>query len=210
MTLKMTQLHSPLLCCCLALALSACAPTIQRPSQSKSPKPSVAIQSEKKSAPPESLASAETKPPESNPPELSPVKSVSEPLPPSPSSPASAELYLALLGEVHGLTGEQSRRELAELNTAKRLDRAQRFELAALLSRDEHGDWERAMKALDGWADEVDPRTLALIDILRKSLRARLDLRQQTARVAELQQRIEQIKALEKDLQHRSGSTKTP
>ena len=182
---------------------------MQRPaSENKSTKPSAAIQPAKKSALPASMASDETKPPESNPRELSPVRTVSEPLPPSPSSPVSAELYLAKLGEVHGLTGEQSRRDLAELNAGKRLDRAQRFRLAVLLSRDEHGDWERALKALDGWADEVDPRTLALIDILRKSLRARLDLRQQTARVAELQQRIEQIKALEKDLQHRSGSIK--
>lgn len=204
MTLNMTRLYSPILCCCLALALSACAPAMQRPSENQSTKPSAAVQPEKKSA------SAEATPPESNTAESIPVRAATEPLPPSPSSPASAELYLAQLGEVHGLSGEQSRRELAELNTGKRLDRAQRFRLAALLSRDEHGDWTRALKSLDGWADEGDPRILALIDILRKSLRARLDLRQQTARVAELQQRIEQIKALEKDLQHRSGSTKTP
>lgn len=205
----MTRLHSPLFYPCLALALSACAPTMQRPeAESKSTKPSATIQPDQ---PEKKSTSAETRPSESSlDGKLSPARTATEPLVPISALRVSAELYLAQLGEVHGLSGEQIRRELTELNTGKRLDRAQRFRLAALLSRDEQGDWARALKALDGWADEGDPRTHALVDILRKSLRARLDLRQQTARVAELQQRIEQIKALEKDLQHRNGPTKTP
>ena len=198
----MTRLHSPLFYTCLVLALSACAPTMQRPVvESKSTKPSAKIQFDKKSA------SAEARRTESNTAEPGSVRAATEPLTPRT---VSSELYLAQLGEVHGLSAEQIRRELAELNTGKRLDRAQRFRLAVLLSRDEHGDWARALKALDGSADESDPRTHALVDMLRKSLRTRLDLRHQTARVAELQQRIEQIKALEKDLLHRNGSPKTP
>ncbi len=135
--------------------------------------------------------------------------------PPKPAAtvsaaPRAAELYLAELGAVQGLNGEQTRRELAELNADKRLDSRQRFRLAALLARDEHGDWESALKALDELPDDPDARAQALVETLKKSLRARLDLRQQSARVLELQDRIQQIKALEKDLQQRNEPHKTP
>lgn len=99
---------------------------------------------------------------------------------------------------------EQSRRELNELTASKRLDKPRRLRLAAVLAREEHGDWDRALKVLDGLANESDPRSQVLIDLLRKSWRTRMELRQQDARVTELQQRIQQIKTLEKDLQQRS------
>jgi hypothetical protein len=45
---------------------------------------------------------------------------------------------------------------------------------------------------------------------MKRSLRARLELRQQSARNAELQDKLEQIKALEKSLQQRSTAPKNP
>lgn len=120
----------------------------------------------------------------------------------SPLSPA--ERYLAELGDVQAMSAEQNRRELSELNNGRRLDKISRFRLAAVLARDEHGDWERALKMLEGLTNDNDPRSHALVDLLRKSLRTRIELRQQGARVAELLQRIQQIKTLEKDLQQRS------
>ena len=121
-----------------------------------------------------------------------------------------SERYLTELTRAQLLSLEQCRREVADLNAGRRLDSGERFRLAALLARDDHGDWERAIKALDGLADDSDPRAQALVDTLKKSLRARHDLRQQTSRVTELQARIEQIKALEKDLQQRNEPRKTP
>lgn len=121
-----------------------------------------------------------------------------------------SERYLTELTRAQLLSLEQCRREVADLNAGRRLDSGERFRLAALLARDDHGDWERAIKALDGLAGDPDPRAQALVDTLKKSLRARHDLRQQTSRVTELQARIEQIKALEKDLQQRNEPRKTP
>lgn len=117
-----------------------------------------------------------------------------------------AERYLMELGEVQAMSVEQSRRELNELMASKRLDKPRRLRLAAVLARDEHGDWDRALKMLEGLANDDDPRSQVLMDLLRKSWRTRLALRQQDARVTELQQRIQQIKTLEKDLQQRSES----
>ena len=122
----------------------------------------------------------------------------------------SSERYLTELARAQLLSLEQCRREVVDLNAEKRLDSVERFRLAALLARDDHGDWERGIKALDGLADDPDPRAQALVDTLKKSLRARHDLRQQTSRVIELQERIAQIKALEKDLQQRTEPRKAP
>lgn len=115
-----------------------------------------------------------------------------------------AERYLLELGQVQAMSAEQSRRELNELAGIKRLDKPRRLRLAAVLARDEQGEWDRALKMLDGLATDDDPRSQILVDLLRKSWRTRLALRQQDARVTQLQQRIQQIKALEKDLQQRS------
>lgn len=122
----------------------------------------------------------------------------------SSSSSSLAERYLMELSEVQAMTIEQSRRELNELATGKRLDKPRRLRFAAVLAREEHGDWDRALKMLEGLTSENDPRSQVLVDLLRKSWRMRLELRQQDARVTELQQRIQQIKTLEKDLQQRS------
>ena len=121
-----------------------------------------------------------------------------------------AEEYLNELGEVQGLSPDQARRELAELTTAKRLASADRFRVVVLVARDDRGDWERALKTLDDLPSDPDPRAQALLDTLRRLLHARLDLRTQAARTQELQDRIQQIKTLEKDLQQRNEAPKPP
>jgi hypothetical protein len=45
---------------------------------------------------------------------------------------------------------------------------------------------------------------------MKRSLKARIELKQQTARAQELQDKLDQIKALEKSLQQRNGATRTP
>ena len=124
--------------------------------------------------------------------------------------PPLADRYLTELGSVQTINTEQVRRELAVLNAHKRLDNIQRFRLAALSARDDQGEWERAVKTLEGLPEDADPRVQALVETLKKLLRTRVELRHQTARVLELQGRIQQIKALEKDLQQRIEPQKTP
>ena len=119
----------------------------------------------------------------------------------------------ALLGElarVASLTPEQRRRELAGLEGERRLDDARRFQLAALLEREDSADaLERSLKTLNAMSD-LDARTQALVDLMKKSLKARIEFRQQTARAQELQDKLDQIKALEKSLQQRNGPARTP
>ena len=115
-----------------------------------------------------------------------------------------ASALLSELARVSELTPEQRRREIVELEDARRLDAAKRFQLAALLERDDSVEaLERSLKILNGMA-RSDPRTQALLEQMKKSLKARVELKQQVARTQELQDKLEQIKALEKSLQQRS------
>jgi ribosomal protein S12 methylthiotransferase accessory factor YcaO len=57
---------------------------------------------------------------------------------------------------------------------------------------------------------EDDARTQALVELMKRSLKARIELRQQTARNLELQDKLEQIKTLEKSLQQRTTPSGTP
>jgi hypothetical protein len=92
----------------------------------------------------------------------------------------------------------------------RRLDAARRFQLAALLEREDSTEsLERSLKILNNLA-EPDVRTEALLKLMKASLKSRIELRQQTARAQELQGTLEQIKALEKSLQQRNGTSKTP
>ena len=85
------------------------------------------------------------------------------------------------------LSAEQGGRELAELEGERRLEDARRFQLAALLEREDSVEaLERSLKIL-GALSEADPRAQPLLDLMKKSLRARIELRQQTARTQELQ-----------------------
>jgi hypothetical protein len=49
-----------------------------------------------------------------------------------------------------------------------------------------------------------------LTELMKKSLKARIELKQQIARTQELQDKLDQIKALEKSLQQRNIPDKTP
>lgn len=134
-----------------------------------------------------------------------------------PESPAprarqaepAASTWIGELARVSALSAEQRRRELAELEGA-RLDDARRFHLAALLERDDSVEaLERSLKNLSAIGDQ-DTRSQSLIELMKKSLKARIENRQLTARNAELQDKLEQIKALEKSLQQRNTPLKTP
>ena len=180
----MNKLVKPFFLICSVLLVAGCAVAPQPPAKPAVPKPA-----------PADVAQPRLESPK-------PTNDESG-LPVPPLSPTLAERYLVELGEVQAMSVEQGRRELAELTANKRLDKPKRLRLAAVLARDEHADWERALKMLDGLGND-DPRSQVLIDLLRKTWRTRLELRQQDARVTELQQRIQQIKTLEKDLLQRS------
>jgi hypothetical protein len=114
------------------------------------------------------------------------------------------------LSRVAALSSEQRRRELAALDSERRLDDSKRFQLAALLEREDSEDaLERSLKNL-GAIDNVDPRAQTVLDLLKKSLTVRIELKQQAARTQELQDKLDQIKALEKTLQQRSTLPKSP
>ena len=115
-----------------------------------------------------------------------------------------APVMLSELARVEGLSPEQRRRELAELDAMRRLEPPRRFQLAALLAREDAPEaLERSLKVLGGLPRD-DARTRALVDLMKQSIKARIDLAQQTARSNELQEKLEQIKALEKSLQQRA------
>ena len=130
---------------------------------------------------------------------------------PPPARHSHAELDApALLGElarVTALSAEQRRRELAVLEE-RRLDNARRFQLAALLEREDSVDaLERSLKSL-GAITNFDARAQPLVELMKKSLKTRIELKQQTARAQELQDKLDQIKALEKSLQQRNTPDK--
>lgn len=127
-----------------------------------------------------------------------------------PPGESEAALRLDELARVAALSPEQRRREVAELDGMRRPNAAQRFQLAALLEREDSVEsLERSLKILGALA-ESDARTQALLDQMKKSLRARIELKQQTARNQELQDKLEQIKALEKSLQQRTAPSGKP
>jgi hypothetical protein len=131
------------------------------------------------------------------------------PAPRARSSEPGASTWVSELARVSALSADQRRRELAELEST-RLNDARRFQLAALLERDDSVEaLERSLKTLAAINDD-DARSQSLIDLMKKSLKARIENKQLAARNAELQDKLEQIKALEKSLQQRSAPPKTP
>jgi len=121
-----------------------------------------------------------------------------------------ATALLSELSRVASLSPEQRRHELAALDGERRLDDAKRFQLAALLEREDSVDaFERSLKSLAA-IDNAESRTQALLELMKRSLTARIELKQQTARAQELQDKLDQIKALEKTLQQRSTLPKSP
>ena len=131
-------------------------------------------------------------------------------VPVSRFSGLGAPALLSELSRVATLSPEQRRRELATLDGERRLDNSKRFQLAALLEREDSVDaLERSLKNLAA-IDDVDARAQTLLDLMKRSLTARIELKQQTARAQELQDKLDQIKALEKTLQQRSNLPKSP
>lgn len=127
----------------------------------------------------------------------------------SPSD-SGAPVLLGELARVASLSPEQRRREIAGLESQRRLDDARRFQLAALLEREDSVEaLERGLKSLNA-IGEGDTRTQALLELMKKSLKTRIELRQQAARTQELQGKLDQIKALEKSLQQQRNGAKTP
>jgi hypothetical protein len=127
----------------------------------------------------------------------------------TPEEPA-ASVLLGELARVAALSPERRRRELAGLEAMRRLDDVRRFQLAALLEREDSVEaLDRSLKTLSAIRDD-DARTQALVDLMKKSLKARIELKQQTARTEELQDKLEQIKALEKSLQQRNVPSRSP
>ena len=121
-----------------------------------------------------------------------------------------ATALLRELTRVAALSPEQRRRELAGLEGERRLDDARRFQLAALLEREDGVEaLERGLKSLSAITD-FDARAQPLAELMKKSLKARIELKQQTARTQELQEKLDQIKALEKSLQQRTTPDKAP
>lgn len=119
----------------------------------------------------------------------------------------TAAVRLDELARIAELSPEQRRRETNELDATRRLSSARRFQLAALLEReDDVESLERSLKLL-GALNDRDARSDALLDLMKRSLRTRIDARQQAARNQELQNKLEQIKALEKSLQQRATPT---
>lgn len=134
-------------------------------------------------------------------------------VPPLPCVVQTEPSETALLNElarVASLTPERRHRELLELEAERSLSDLQRFQMAALLEREDSREaLDRSLKNL-GAISVIEPSVRPLIELMKKSLRARLELRQQTARTQELQDKLEQIKALEKSLQQRDARPKSP
>lgn len=122
---------------------------------------------------------------------------------------SDAALMLNEMSRVAALSPEQRKREMAVLENG-RLEGMRRFQLAALLEREDNVEaLERSLKNLNALG-EIDARAQTLVDLMKKSLKARIELRAQTARAQELQDKLEQIKALEKSLQQRSAPSARP
>lgn len=107
------------------------------------------------------------------------------------------------------LPPEQRRRELAALENS-RLDDVRRFQAAALLDREDSIEaLERGLKNLNALVN-IDNRAQPIVEQMKKSFKARIELKQQTARAQELQDKLDQIKTLEKTLQQRTAPPAKP
>lgn len=116
---------------------------------------------------------------------------------------SDAAIAVNELARVADLSPDQRRRELAALENG-RVDDMRRFQAAALLDREDSVEaLERGLKNLNAITN-VDGRVQAVLEQMRKSFKARIELKQQTVRAQELQDKLEQIKTLEKTLQQRT------
>lgn len=124
-------------------------------------------------------------------------------------SPDSA-MMLNELARVAALSPEQRKRELTALENERRIDDRLRFQAAALLDREDNVEaYERALKNLNAMSG-LDAQSQPLLEQMKKSFKTRIELKQQTARAQELQDKLDQIKALEKTLQQRTTPPAKP
>jgi hypothetical protein len=122
---------------------------------------------------------------------------------------SDAAMMLTELERVAALSPEQRRRELAALESG-RVDDLRRFQAAALLDREDSVEaLERGLKNLNALSG-IDDRAQPLVEQMKKSFKARIELKAQTARAQELQEKLDQIKALEKSLQQRAAPPAKP
>ena len=123
----------------------------------------------------------------------------------------NATALLSELARVAALSPEQRRHELAGLESERRLDDARRFQLGRPAgARGQRGGARTRPENAGCNQPSCDSRAQPLIELMKKSLKARIELKQQTARAQELQDKLDQIKALEKSLQQRNIPDKTP
>lgn len=128
------------------------------------------------------------------------------------AAPAHTGLTVAdaldILARVATLPTEQRRSERARLEDERSLGPAGQFRLALLLGyEDDPAAQERGLKLL-GNVDADGTRVQALLDLAKDACRARIDAQRHAARAQELQDRIDQIKVLEKSLQQRDATPK--
>src|SRR3569832_1300807 len=88
----------------------------------------------------------------------------------------SASALLNELTRVAALSPEQRRRELAALDNERRLDDAKRYQQAALLKREDSVDANKHNHKSQAKNDDDEPRTHTLLDLMKKSLSARIEL----------------------------------
>lgn len=109
------------------------------------------------------------------------------------------------LARIAVLSPEQRRRELADLDAGHPPDASRQFRRAALLEREDDVEaLERSHKILAA-ITPADDAARALIELMKRALKARIVLAQEAQRAQALEQKLEQIKALEKSLQQRSA-----
>lgn len=156
------------------------------------------------------LSACATAPPAASPSPCPPCPPADPPHLRASAAEAPSAPFLAELARIASLSAEQRRRELAALEAGPQLDNTRRFQLAALLDREDGAEaLERSLKSL-GAITAVDARSQALVELMKRSLKARIELVQQAARARQLQDRLEQIKALEKSLQQRNAAPRSP
>jgi hypothetical protein len=110
---------------------------------------------------------------------------------------------LEVLASLSRLSPDAQHQELLKPRTGHLQNASSLFRFALLLGRDSDvGQQERGLKILDG-LDGADARAQAVIDLARTGLIAQIEAHRQAQRAGELQDRIDQIKALEKSLQQR-------
>lgn len=112
------------------------------------------------------------------------------------------------LVQVSLLSADLQRSERARLDTDKPTGARLQFRLGLLLVReDDSALLERGMRILSG-IRPADGQAQAVLELVLAQAKSQSDLRRQTARLQELQTRIDQIKALEKSLQQREDPPK--